>query len=64
MKRAPDWLACQIIGIADFICRSPGDLHGLRELADEFHDAALRIEAEIAKREIVSHSPDDEGMFG
>jgi hypothetical protein len=60
----PNWLTCQINGVADYICNCPGSNAVLRTLAGDFHRAAERIEKEIIRRESTGRDYTNDGVFG
>lgn len=60
----PNWLTCQIHGIADYICNCPGSNSVLRILAGDFHRAAERIDREINRRESTGRDRTKDGVFG
>ena len=61
---SPNWITCQINGVADYVCKAPAGIDVLRHLAFNFRGAAERLEAEIKRREAFDQSRTDDGMFG
>jgi hypothetical protein len=61
---SPNWLTCQINGIADYICRTPASPDVLYSLAFNFRRAAERVETELKRRNEVQRDYADDGVFG
>ena len=60
----PNWLTCQINGVAGYICKCDGSPYVLRALADDLREAAQMVDAEIARRESAERGSANEGVFG